>query len=58
MYEQAGHLVCIVKDETIPPRYNCACDSPVAECMACDEKRRGLREYPEEYKVEDADIVA
>jgi len=30
----------------------------MAESKACDEKRRGLREYPEEYKVENVDIVA
>ena len=58
MYEQTSHLVRIVKDETIPPRYDRACDSPMAESIARDEKRRGLRENPEEDKVEDADIVA
>lgn len=58
MYKQTCHLICIVKNETIPPRYYCACDDPVAESMASNEKRRGLREYPEEYKVENADVVA
>jgi len=30
----------------------------MAESIACDEKGRGLREYPEEDKVENADVVA
>jgi hypothetical protein len=30
----------------------------MAESIACDEKRRRVREDPEEHKVENADIVA
>jgi hypothetical protein len=56
--EETGHLIRIVKNETISPRYDCACDSPMAESVTCDKKRTGLRENPEEDKVENADIVA
>ncbi len=58
VYEQTGHLVCVVKNQTIPPRNNCACDNSVAESVARDEERRRLWEHPEEYKVENIDIVA
>jgi hypothetical protein len=58
MYEQAGHLVGIMKDKTIPPRDNRARDAAMAETVACNEEGRRLRENPEEYKVKDVYIVA
>ena len=58
MYEQTRNLINIMKDKTISPGDDRACQTPVRKAITRYEQRRTLREEPNVYEVEDGNVVA
>ena len=58
MYEQTRNLINIMKDKTISPGDDRACQTPVRKAITRYEQCRALREEPDVYEVEDSGVVA